>query len=103
MGECRCGVDVHAHVDAAIIRAAIAGSPSARARRLYYDTLVFDTPTLRRLVEQFGASQLMIGTDYPFNFHDSTPTERIRAAIADPAIERSLLQDNARRFLGLAA
>lgn len=85
------------------IRAAVTGSPSEQARRLYYDTLVFDTPTLRRMVEQFGVTQLMIGTDYPFNFHDSTPTERIHAAVADPALRQSLLQDNARRFLGIPA
>ena len=85
------------------IRDAIKGSPGAQARRLFYDTLVFDTPTLQRLVEQFGASQLMIGTDYPFNFHDRTPLDRIRAAVADPAVQQALIQDNARRFLGLAA
>ena len=85
------------------IRAAVDGSPTAQARRLYYDTLVFDTPSLHRLIAQFGATQLMIGTDYPFNFHDATPIERIRAAIADPAQQQALTQDNARRFLGLAA
>ena len=37
------------------IRDSIKGSPSAQARRLFYDTLVFDAPTLQRLVEQFGA------------------------------------------------
>ena len=82
---------------------AVAGSPSAQARRLFYDTLVFDTPTLQRLVEQFGASQLMIGTDYPFNFHDRTPLDRIRAAVSDPAVQQALMHDNARRFLGIAA
>ena len=85
------------------IRAAVAGSPSEQARRMYYDTLVFDTATLRRLIEQFGATQLMIGTDYPFNFHDGTPIDRICAAVAEPALQQSMLQDNARRFLGLAA
>lgn len=84
------------------VRDAIKGSPVAQARRLFYDTLVFDTPTLQRLVEQFGVSQLMIGTDYPFNFHDRTPLDRIRAAVADPAVQQALIQNNARRFLGLA-
>ncbi len=85
------------------IRSAVDGSPSEQARRLYYDALVFDAPTLRRLVDQVGHSQVMVGTDYPFNFHDGAPVERIRAAIGDPAVQQALLQDNARRFLGLAA
>lgn len=76
-------------------------SPTAQARRLFYDTLVFDTPTLRHLAQQFGDSQLMLGTDYPFNFHDATPAARVmQAALGDDVAER-LLHRNARRFLGL--
>lgn len=76
-------------------------SPVEQARRLFFDTLVFDTPTLQHLVAQFGASQLMVGTDYPFNFHDRTPVERIEAAGFDASAVRQLLDGNARRFLAL--
>ena len=76
-------------------------SPAEQARELYYDTLVFDAPTLQHLVRTFGASQLMVGTDYPFNFHDARPVESIRAAGFDEAIVDQLTQANARRFLGL--
>ena len=76
-------------------------SPAEQARELYYDTLVFDAPTLRHLVQTFGASQLMIGTDYPFNFHDHHPVESIRAAGFDEAMVEQLVDGNARRFLGL--
>jgi aminocarboxymuconate-semialdehyde decarboxylase len=75
-------------------------SPTAQARKLYYDTLVFDTPTLQHLVTQFGASQLMVGTDYPFNFHDSTPVASIERAGFDSGTVQMLLQTNAERFLG---
>ena len=47
-----------------------------QARRLHYDTLVFDAPTLRHLVATFGAAQLMVGTDYPFNFHEPHAASR---------------------------
>jgi aminocarboxymuconate-semialdehyde decarboxylase len=77
-------------------------SPAEQARELYYDTLVFDTPTLQHLVRTFGASQLMVGTDYPFNFHDARPIERIRAAGFDETIVDQLTQANARRFLGIS-
>ena len=85
------------------LRDTVLASPTEQARRMFYDTLVFDAAALARLVEQFGGTQLMIGTDYPFNFHDSTPAERIRTAIPDPAVQQALLRDNARRFLGLPA
>lgn len=76
-------------------------SPSEQARRLFYDTLVFDAPTLRHLVERFGETQLMIGTDYPFAFHDARPVESIAAAVADPQTRARLVSENAARFLGL--
>jgi aminocarboxymuconate-semialdehyde decarboxylase len=80
---------------------AMPSSPSEQARRLYYDTLVFDPATLNLLVERFGASQLMIGTDYPFAFHDARPVESIAAAISDPAVRAQLTTHNAARFLAL--
>jgi aminocarboxymuconate-semialdehyde decarboxylase len=84
------------------LREAMPASPSEQARRLYYDTLVFDAPTLRHLLERFGASQLMIGTDYPFAFHDPRPVDSIAAAVADPTVRAQLVAHNAARFLGLA-
>jgi len=76
-------------------------SPREQARELYYDTLVFDAPTLRHLAQTFGASQLMVGTDYPFNFHEHEPVARIEEAGFDAVVADQLLQGNARRFLGL--
>jgi aminocarboxymuconate-semialdehyde decarboxylase len=81
---------------------AMPSSPSEQARSLYYDTLVFDPATLNHLLALFGASALMIGTDYPFAFHDAHPVESIAAAVADPAVRAALVTDNAARFLGLA-
>jgi len=76
-------------------------APADQARRLFYDTLVFDTATLRHLVASFGADQLMVGTDYPFNFHDRTPVQRIEAAGFDADTAAALVYRNAGRFLGL--
>jgi aminocarboxymuconate-semialdehyde decarboxylase len=80
---------------------AVREAPVEQARRLFYDTLVFDTPMLRHLVATFGGTQLLIGTDYPFNFHDRTPVQRIEAAGFDDATVRDLVHRNAERFLGL--
>lgn len=76
-------------------------SPSEQACRLFYDTLVFDPSTLNLLIERFGADQLMIGTDYPFAFHDARPVASIDAAVADPDIRERLVARNAARFLGI--
>ncbi len=84
------------------LRETIGVSPTEQARRLFYDALVFDAPTLRHLVQVFGPTQVMIGTDYPFNLADRTPVARIEAAFDDPAVRMSLLSGNARRFLGMA-
>ena len=83
------------------LKESVTASPAAQARQLYYDTLVFDEPTLKHLVATFGESQLMIGTDYPFNFHDRTPVERIRAAGFGESVQDQLLRGNAQTFLGL--
>jgi aminocarboxymuconate-semialdehyde decarboxylase len=85
------------------LKESIVASPTVQARKLFYDTLVFDAPTLRHLATQFGASQLMVGTDYPFNFHDSTPVGSIENAGFDPGTVQMLLQSNAQRFLGVTS
>ncbi len=75
-------------------------SPTEQARMMYFDALVFDGVALRYLVERFGDTQIMLGTDYPFNFHDRTPVDRVMAAFGDEAVQQRLLYDNAMRFLG---
>jgi aminocarboxymuconate-semialdehyde decarboxylase len=87
----------------AALREQLATAPAEQARRLFYDTLVFDEPTLRHLVTTFGDTQLMAGSDYPFNFHDATPVARIeRAGLPEATVQR-LVRGNAERFLGLAS
>ena len=83
------------------LRDSVTRSPTEQARELFYDTLVFDTPTLQHLVQTFGASQLMIGTDYPFNFHDGRPVARIEAAGFDAVVIDQLVQGNAKRYLNI--
>jgi len=40
--------------------------PSEYLRQLYYDSLVFTPEGLRHLIAEVGASQIVLGTDYPF-------------------------------------
>ena len=73
----------------------------AQAQRFFYDTLVYDEPTLRHLLAVFGDTQLLVGTDYPFNFHERHPLQRIDAAVADQDIRLKLRASNSSRFLNL--
>jgi len=75
-------------------------APIEIARRLYYDTLVYDAATLRHLVSLFGAEQLLVGTDYPFEIHDRDPLGSLAAAGLPAEVEALITRDNPARFLG---
>ena len=40
--------------------------PSEYLRQMYYDTMVFSPEGVRHLAAEVGASQLVVGTDYPY-------------------------------------
>jgi aminocarboxymuconate-semialdehyde decarboxylase len=75
--------------------------PSDFTDRLYYDTAVFSSVLLRRLVEDVGAGHVLLGTDHPFELGDPAPLETVRALGLDEADERRILGDNAAELLGL--
>ena len=80
---------------------ALPESPAEVAKRFYYDDLLFEPRAVRFLVESFGASQVMVGTDYPFNMGDTDPLGSLRKAGLDAATVDAITATNARRFLGL--
>jgi aminocarboxymuconate-semialdehyde decarboxylase len=41
--------------------------PSSYLRRIWFDSLVYSPAALRRLIDQVGVSQVVVGTDYPFD------------------------------------
>lgn len=54
--------------------------PVASLRRLYYDTIVFNPEPLRNLVATVGASQVVLGTDYPFDMGEPDPVAFVQQA-----------------------
>ena len=40
--------------------------PSYYAKKLFYDSLVYDPVNLQYMIERFGAEQIIAGSDYPF-------------------------------------
>jgi aminocarboxymuconate-semialdehyde decarboxylase len=75
--------------------------PTEYVDRLYYDTAVFDTAILRRLVEDVGAEHVMMGTDHPFELADFDPVGTVRALGLDRTSTHAILWDNAAKLLGL--
>ncbi len=84
------------------LRDVLTDTPSAQARRFFYDTLVYDRETLLFLIRVFGATQLCIGTDLPFSVADRDPLGRIEALGLTAGERDLLLHANAARFLGCA-
>ena len=83
------------------MREALPERPLAYARRFYYDSIVFDPNALKHIIQTFGATQVVAGSDFPFAMGDPDPVSFIRGAGLDAATERALLFENARRFLGI--
>jgi aminocarboxymuconate-semialdehyde decarboxylase len=86
-----------------MMREHVTESPQDQARRLYYDTLVYDSDTLAFLIQSFGIRQLCLGTDYPFDIHDRQPLSRLAPLGLSAEDEALLRAGNAARFLGEAA
>ncbi|HEY0812302.1 MAG TPA: amidohydrolase family protein [Pseudonocardia sp.] len=76
--------------------------PSEFTDRLYYDTAVFSTVLLRRLVEDVGVGHVLLGTDHPFELGDRTPLDTVRALGLDGDATRAILGGNATGLLGLS-
>jgi predicted TIM-barrel fold metal-dependent hydrolase len=78
--------------------------PSVTARRMWYDTVGHGhVPALRCAIDSFGADQLLLGTDFPYENGDIF----LRAIdyINDPQIDtgaaRAILDQNASELLGI--
>src|SRR5579885_458140 len=75
--------------------------PTAYLRQLYFDSLVFTPEALRHLVAEVGASQVVVGTDYPYPW-TSTAVEHVLATPGLGDADRAaILGDTAARLLHL--
>jgi aminocarboxymuconate-semialdehyde decarboxylase len=81
----------HAHAVRPEAAADAPRKPSDHLKRIWFDSLVYDPTALRHLIDRVGVSQVVVGTDYPFDMGhydmhalvDATPglTDEERAAI----------------------
>jgi aminocarboxymuconate-semialdehyde decarboxylase len=76
-------------------------APEVYFKRIWFDNLVYDAAQLCALIDRVGVSQLVLGTDYPFDMGDyrcSSFLEQIDTlTVAD---RRDILCGNARRLIG---
>lgn len=84
-----------------VLRNSMPTPPIELAKRLYFDTLVYDNDVIRQLIARFGDTQLLVGSDFPFPIQDPDPLGRIAAlGLSDESRDR-LLRGNAARWLGI--
>jgi aminocarboxymuconate-semialdehyde decarboxylase len=76
--------------------------PSDLIGRFYYDTAVFSTRLLRRLVEDFGSEHVLLGTDHPFELGDTEPVRNVHRLELDETRTRSILWNTAAGLLGMS-
>jgi aminocarboxymuconate-semialdehyde decarboxylase len=76
--------------------------PSVYLKHIWFDTMVYDAGQLRRLIEVVGASQVVVGTDYPFDMGDYDPQALVDAVAGlSDADRNAILGANAAKLLGL--
>lgn len=76
--------------------------PTEYLKRIYVDTVVFSQGQLKTLVETFGADQVLMGTDYPFDMADYDPISHVASNDAfDSATVGKIVGGNTKRLLGL--
>jgi aminocarboxymuconate-semialdehyde decarboxylase len=76
-----------------------AHEPSTYLRKLWFDTVVHDPVALRHLVEVAGGSQVVLGSDFPFDMGLDEPAAFVRSAGLPDETVRRILHDNAEELL----
>lgn len=79
-----------------------AHAPSSYLKKLWFDTVVHDPVALRHLVEVAGASQVVLGSDFPFDMGLDDPVSAVRGAGLPAEITERILSGNAAALLNTA-
>jgi aminocarboxymuconate-semialdehyde decarboxylase len=97
-----CGRSNHGHVVRPEARAAAPQVPLHYLRKIWFDTLVYEPEALRHLVNVVGASQVLLGTDYPFDMGHYEPHQLLaRTADLTESQSAAILGKNAAALLGI--
>ena len=76
--------------------------PSTYLKKIYFDTIVFTPHQLEALVNLFGVSQILLGTDYPYDMAEYDPLGHIASVPSLSEADRAAIAGgNAKRLFGL--
>jgi aminocarboxymuconate-semialdehyde decarboxylase len=74
--------------------------PADYLRHIYYDCITYNLGALRYLISVVGAEQVMFGTDWPHQVHDTKGAFANTAALAEHEM-KAVRSENARRVFAL--
>ena len=81
-------------------RTIIKKAPTSYLKKFYFDTITFDPEMLRNLIDKFGAAQVLLGTDYPFDMGEEDPVGLINSVPRLPSAEKErIMGGNAVRLV----
>ncbi len=75
--------------------------PTEYLKQLYYDSLVFTPEALRHLIAEVGASQIVMGTDYPYPWTKTAVDHILTAPGLSDAERAAMLGQTAAGLLGI--
>ena len=81
-------------------RTVIKKPPTSYLKKFFFDTITFDPEMLGNLIDKFGAAQVLLGTDYPFDMGEEDPVGLINSVPRLPSAEKErIMGGNAARLL----
>jgi aminocarboxymuconate-semialdehyde decarboxylase len=99
-----CGRTNHGHDVRPEAKAGAKHRPVEYLRKMWFDTLVYEPEALRHLVNVVGASQVVVGSDYPFDMGHYDPHGLVGSMPGLTEEEATaILGGNAAALLGLKA
>ncbi len=84
------------------VRGTLPQPPTTYLRRVFFDTVVFTPHQLTNLIEVFGAGQMLMGTDYPYDMAESDPVGHLASAALDAETFSAIAGGNAQRLFEIA-
>ncbi len=82
-------------------RGSLPQPPTTYLKRVFFDSVVFTPHQLRNLVDVFGAGQIVMGTDYPYDMAESDPVGHLASAGLDEATFAAIAGGNSRKLFGI--